>query len=77
MSDIGLAQRMEKAMGALAARNHRKPWQALALAAVLVVAGGFFARKLSLSSDLVGLLPKSFPSVQDLEKLRTRFGGQG
>jgi predicted RND superfamily exporter protein len=77
MSDIGLAQRMEKAMGALAARNHRKPWQALALAAVLVVLGGFFARKLSLSSDLVGLLPKSFPSVQDLEKLRSRFGGQG
>ncbi len=64
-------------MGALAARNHRKPWQALALAAVLVVAGGFFARKLSLSSDLVGLLPKSFSSVQDLEKLRSRFGGQG
>ncbi|HVG63947.1 MAG TPA: MMPL family transporter [Hyalangium sp.] len=77
MSDNGLAQRMEKAMGALAARHHRKPWQALALAAVLVVAGGFFARKLSLSSDLVGLLPKSFPSVQDLEKLRSRFGGQG
>ena len=77
MSKVGLAQRMEKAMGALAARNHRKPWQALALAAVLVVAGGFFARKLSLSSDLVGLLPKSFSSVQDLEKLRSRFGGQG
>ena len=64
-------------MGALAVRNHRKPWQALALAAVLVVAGGFLARKLSLSSDLVGLLPKSFSSVQDLEKLRSRFGGQG
>jgi hypothetical protein len=77
MSNIGLGQRMEKAMGALAARNHRKPWQALALAAVLVVLGGFFARKLSLSSDLVGLLPKSFSSVQDLEKLRSRFGGQG
>ncbi|HYI00142.1 efflux RND transporter permease subunit [Hyalangium sp.] len=77
MSDIGLGQRMEKAMGALAARNHRKPWQALAVALVLVVLGGFFARKLSLSSDLVGLLPKSFPSVQDLEKLRKRFGGQG
>jgi hypothetical protein len=77
MSDLKLAQRMEKAMGALAARNHRKPWQALALAAVLVVLGGFFARKLSLSSDLVGLLPKSFSSVQDLEKLRSRFGGQG
>jgi hypothetical protein len=77
MSDQGLGQRMEKAMGALAARNHRKPWQALALAAVLVLAGSFCARKLSLSSDLVGLLPKSFPSVQDLEKLKKRFGGQG
>lgn len=77
MSNLGLAQRMEKVMGALAVRNHRKPWQALALALVLVLAGGFFARKLSLSSDLVGLLPKSFSSVQDLEKLRARFGGQG
>lgn len=77
MSEIGLGQRLEKAIGALAARNHRKPWQALALAAVLVAAGSFFATKLSLSSDLVGLLPKSFPSVQDLEKLKKRFGGQG
>jgi predicted RND superfamily exporter protein len=77
MSDQRLAERFEKAMGALAARNHRSPWQALIVAGVLVVAGIFFARSLTLSSDMVGLLPKSFPSVQDLDKLRKRFGGQG
>jgi uncharacterized protein len=64
-------------MGALAARIHRKPWQALIVATVLAVVGGYYSGKLALSSDLVGLLPKSFPSVQDLEKLRSRFGGQG
>jgi hypothetical protein len=72
-----LAERFESVMGALAARNHRKPWQALILAAILVALGTFSARTLTLNADLVGLLPKSFPSVQDLDKLRKRFGGQG
>ncbi|MDY7226093.1 efflux RND transporter permease subunit [Hyalangium rubrum] len=77
MSDKRVAERIEAVMGALAARNHRKPWQALVVAVVLVVLGGFFARTLALNADMVGLLPKSFPSVQDLEKMRKRFGGQG
>jgi hypothetical protein len=77
MSEKRLAERFERGMGALAARNHNKPWQALLVAAVLLVAGVFFARSLTLSSDMVSLLPKSFPSVQDLDKLRKRFGGQG
>jgi predicted RND superfamily exporter protein len=77
MSNKRLAERFEAGMGALAARNHRKPWQALVLATVLVALGTFFARSLTLNADLVGLLPRSFPSVQDIEKMRQRFGGQG
>jgi uncharacterized protein len=77
MSNKRLAERFEAGMGALAARNHRKPWQALLLATALVALGSFFARSLTLNADLVGLLPKSFPSVQDIEKMRKRFGGQG
>lgn len=77
MSDKGLGERFEAVMGALAARNHRKPWQALLLAVVLVALGTSFARKLTLNADLTALLPRSFTSVKDLEKLRERFGGQG
>ncbi|SEU35866.1 efflux RND transporter permease subunit [Stigmatella erecta] len=77
MSDKRLSERFETAIGALAARNHRKPWQALLLAGVLVAVGSFFTGKLTLNADLTALLPRSFSSVQDLEKLRKRFGGQG
>ncbi|ADO75747.1 conserved uncharacterized protein [Stigmatella aurantiaca DW4/3-1] len=77
MSDKRLSERFETAIGALAARNHRKPWQALLLAAVLVAVGSYFSGKLTLNADLTALLPRSFTSVQDLEKLRQRFGGQG
>ncbi|SEN33806.1 hypothetical protein SAMN05444354_13833 [Stigmatella aurantiaca] len=77
MSNKRLSERFETAIGALAARNHRKPWQALLLAGVLVAVGSFLAGKLTLNADLTALLPRSFSSVQDLEKLRKRFGGQG
>lgn len=77
MGEKRWSARFEGAMGRLAARNHRRPFQALLLALVLTVAGVFFARTLTLNADFVGLLPKGFPSVQDIEKLRKRFGGQG
>jgi predicted RND superfamily exporter protein len=77
MSDNNLAARFEGAIGALAALIHRRPWQALLLTAALTALGTYYSGTLSLNADLVGLLPKSFPSVQDLDKLRKRFGGQG
>ncbi|WP_163997615.1 efflux RND transporter permease subunit [Pyxidicoccus caerfyrddinensis] len=77
MDEKRWSERFEGAMGRLAARNHRRPLQALLLTLVLTVAGLFFARTLSLNADFVGLLPKNFPSVQDIDKLRKRFGGQG
>ncbi|QSQ20894.1 MMPL family transporter [Pyxidicoccus parkwayensis] len=77
MDEKRWSERFEGAIGRLAARNHRRPMQALVLTLVLTLAGLFFARTLSLNADFVGLLPKNFPSVQDIDKLRKRFGGQG
>ncbi|WP_338871721.1 efflux RND transporter permease subunit [Myxococcus stipitatus] len=77
MGEKRWSERFEGAMGQLAARSHRRPVWALVVAVVLTLLGAYFARNLTLSADFVGLLPKAFPSVQDIEKLRKRFGGQG
>src|SRR5690348_10421749 len=70
-------ERVERALGAMAAHNHRRPVVALLLALVLAAAGGFFARSLHLNANLVDLLPSSFESVQDLRALERRFGALG
>ena len=72
-----LMTRFEKVLGGAAARSHRRPLPALAAAAVLVGLGGWAAMRLSLDTDLTELLPQSFESVQDLEKLKENFGGIG
>ncbi|RJS20208.1 hypothetical protein DRW03_20900 [Corallococcus sp. H22C18031201] len=77
MAEMRWSERFQAAMGKTAARSHQRPWRALLVALVLTAIGGYFAQSLSLNADLVGLLPKSFQSVQDIEKLRKRFGGQG
>ncbi|WP_141324656.1 MMPL family transporter, partial [Myxococcus sp. AB025B] len=77
MGEKRWSERFEGAMGQLAARSHRRPMHAVVVAVVLTLLGAYFARNLTLSADFVGLLPKSFPSVQDIEKMRKRFGGQG
>ncbi|HLL03066.1 MAG TPA: MMPL family transporter [Myxococcaceae bacterium] len=73
----GWRGRLERGLGALAMRNYRHPWWALAGALVLSVLGAFFARGLSLDANLVSLLPRSFQSVQDVKELEQRFGGMG
>ncbi|MBF5043301.1 MMPL family transporter [Aggregicoccus sp. 17bor-14] len=77
MSLKNLPQRLELGMGGVAARFHRHPFLALAIAALLTGLGVFGARHLTLNADLVSLLPRSFESVQDIDKLRQRFGGMG
>jgi hypothetical protein len=69
--------RVERTLGALAARNHRHPARALLLAVVLVAVGGLLARTLSLNANLVDLLPESFQSVQDVHEMERRFGALG
>jgi predicted RND superfamily exporter protein len=73
----GWRGRLERGLGALAMRNYRRPWAALAVALVLSLLGAFFARGLSLDANLVSLLPGSFQSVQDVHELERRFGGMG
>ncbi len=77
MSLKTLPKRIERGMGSLAARFHRNPLLALAVAAVLTALGVWGSCKLILNADLVSLLPESFHSVQDIDKLRKRFGGMG
>ncbi|WP_426733837.1 efflux RND transporter permease subunit [Myxococcus faecalis] len=70
-------QRVERGLGALAARSHRRPVLALGLAVVLAAVGGVLSLKLRLNANLVDLLPRSFQSVQDLGELESRFGALG
>lgn len=74
---LGILQRIERRLGAVAAAAHRRPVAALAIAALLTGAGLFAARDIRLSADLTELLPASFDSVRGLEKLKERFGGIG
>ncbi|HET9450616.1 MAG TPA: MMPL family transporter, partial [Aggregicoccus sp.] len=77
MPDSTWMQRLEKGLGALAARTHRRPWRALTFALLLTLVGGGLAGGLSLNANLVDLLPQSFQSVKDIQKLEQRFGGIG
>jgi len=49
----------------------------LALLLTLSLFAGYLAEKLTLDADLAALLPDSFESVQDLEQVKTFFGGIG
>ena len=69
--------RLETALGASAARVHRRPGRSLLGAAVLLVLGGWSASRLSLETDLTDLLPQSFESVKGLDQLKQKFGGIG
>jgi len=68
---------LNEQLGKLAKLSFRRPWLFLSLALVLSILGGFAAYRLSLSANLVELLPPSFQSVQDLKQLEKEFGGMG
>ena len=72
-TSTGWRGRLEQGLGGLADYNYRHPWKALAIALVLSLVGVYFARGLSLDSNLVSLLPRSFQSVEDLQQLEKRF----
>ncbi len=72
-----LMTRLEKVLGAAAARAHRRPLPALLVAAALTALGAWAALRLALDTDLTELLPQSFESVRGLEKLKANFGGIG
>lgn len=69
--------RVEKFLGDVSARWHRRPLLALVAAGLLTLVGGGLAQGLPLVADLEKLLPKSFDSVRDLEPVKEYFGGIG
>lgn len=76
--EIGaVARRFEAMTGWLAPLCHRHPYITLTIAALLVAIASMSARNIRLDTDLVALLPKTFPSVESLEVLRKRFGVVG
>lgn len=77
MADSKWMQRLEGVLGEAAVRTHRRPALSLLVAAALTAVGGYFAYGLPLVADLEKLLPKTFPSVRDLEPVKERFGGIG
>jgi len=54
----------------------RRPALVLIVATVLSVAGGVFTSHLSINTDFARLLPESYPSVQAINELRNRVGGE-
>jgi predicted RND superfamily exporter protein len=70
-------ERVESMLGATALKAHRRPVLALLIALGLTALAGLGASRLTLNTDLTDLLPRSFESVQDLDKLKVKFGGIG
>ncbi len=72
-----LQDRLGALIGAIAWRAYRNPRTILVLVLALTVVAVVGARRLTLDTDLVHLLPSSFQSVQAVEKLEQRFWGLG
>ena len=71
------ANRLERLLGAAALGAFRSPTSVLAAVVGLTAVALIGATRLHLDPDLANLLPRSFQSVQDLERLKERFGGIG
>ena len=68
---------LEALVAHLAVGCFRRPVLASVLLAISVFAGLSITSKLTFDADMIALLPESFQSVQDLEKLKKRYGGAG
>jgi predicted RND superfamily exporter protein len=77
MSEPRWMKAVERGLGEGARWCHRRPVSTLAAVAALSAAGFYGSAKLSIDTDLADLLPRSFQSVRDLDRLAKRFGGIG
>lgn len=73
----GLVEPVERLLAWVAVRAHARPAPVLALAFALTAVMGWQARSLRMDTDLTHLLPKSFESVQALERYNERSYGVG
>lgn len=72
-----IPERLGGALASAAQLFFRRPAIALLLAVLLTALGVYGARRLKLDTDLVNLLPRSFPSVQAMDELERKFWGTG
>ncbi len=77
MSDPQWMSKVDASVGRAAAWSFCNAGRALAIAALLTLAGLGLSTRLSLNADLSSLLPETFESVRDLSLLREKFGGMG
>jgi predicted RND superfamily exporter protein len=75
--DASLVHRLEQWLGNTAVRFYHRPLATLLIVLIVSILSFVAARTLKLDTDLARLLPSSFESVQDLEKLKERYGGEG
>jgi len=66
-----------KGIGALPLFAYRHHIAVLLMLLIMTGFSAYLAKKLTLDADLSALLPKSFESVQDLESVKSFFGGIG
>lgn len=64
-------------MRSLPLKIYRNPLTFLIIFTLIGVASFNMTRQLTLDADLAALLPESFESVQDLDRVKERFGGLG
>ncbi|MFH2005792.1 MAG: phosphatidylglycerophosphatase A [bacterium] len=72
-----IAGAVESGLGAAAAFFFRRPLLALGIALAVSALGGWSARTLRVDTDMANMLPKSFESVKNIERLKKRVGGVG
>jgi predicted RND superfamily exporter protein len=68
---------LKRTLARVATASFRRPFVALAVALFAFAAATIGSSRLTLDPDIAELLPPSRESVQDLEALRTEFGGVG
>lgn len=66
-----------KTLGSFAVFCYRHAYLSLVLTLVAAMAALHFGRQITIDADLAALLPDSFASVQDLDAVKSRFGGFG
>ncbi|MBK8011873.1 MAG: MMPL family transporter [Deltaproteobacteria bacterium] len=71
------ADRAGPVLGRVAVWSYRHPVAVAVVVSLLAIVSLFGARNLRLDADLVELLPPSFQSVRDIDKLKERFGAIG
>ena len=68
---------VERPLGAIASLSFRRPWQVLALTLLLTAVAAVGMSRLKMDTDLIGLLPDDFESVQAVKTLAERLGSIG